>query len=409
MLRLIAILITILLMTSVFQIQKSFSENSYCKYDDVSLNSEYEIINGKLNAICIDKDGLAITVFLIPEGEGILTLTIPRSSLDIRNPDCTDKKFSIEGDKEQIEFNELKETNDSRKFEIHFTPQSVKEIFVMTTDVSVGHAYKIGSECSLQINSEKENIPNAFSPPLKQIKENTNPEDVICNKDLQLIFKTTDSSPACVKPETKIKLIERDWGSTTLLTLPKTWVEIDPIQCLGNPWEQDWLKSHNNDYHSYPHSAYSEGIDDGESIIIKDFYKKQGITVFDVRSGYGDKVIWASCSSSTGYTLYLMVSESSVDKMLNLNYTMSQEEALKHVGEEISWTFKPYEYYQDGKHDNTCGGIGCNNGYRDLKCGTEEYGFGRYGFLIKDNDSVVPTKEREILYRDAMIDYNLCK
>ena len=30
----------------------------------------------------------------------------------------------------------------------------------------------------------------------------------------------------------------------------QVWVSIDPIQCLGNPWEQDWLLTH--EYDEYP-------------------------------------------------------------------------------------------------------------------------------------------------------------
>ncbi len=36
--------------------------------------------------------------------------------------------------------------------------------------------------------------------------------NIVCNKDLELI-KKYDGSPACVKPETKQKLIERGWGT----------------------------------------------------------------------------------------------------------------------------------------------------------------------------------------------------
>ena len=32
----------------------------------------------------------------------------------------------------------------------------------------------------------------------------------------------------------------------------RAWVSIDPIQCLGNPWEQDWLKEEGHTYKDYP-------------------------------------------------------------------------------------------------------------------------------------------------------------
>jgi len=60
-------------------------------------------------------------------------------------------------------------------------------------------------------NMDKSQI--TFKPPLKQMKNVIKPETVVCNEGLQLIFKSTDGSPACVKPETAEKLIERGWAS----------------------------------------------------------------------------------------------------------------------------------------------------------------------------------------------------
>ncbi len=47
--------------------------------------------------------------------------------------------------------------------------------------------------------------------PLKQIERGTLPQNVICNEGLQLVFKSSNNLPACVKPSTAIKLIERGW------------------------------------------------------------------------------------------------------------------------------------------------------------------------------------------------------
>ena len=48
--------------------------------------------------------------------------------------------------------------------------------------------------------------------PLKQVKNGIKPTHVICKSGLNLIFKSTDGSPACVKPLTSEKLIERGWA-----------------------------------------------------------------------------------------------------------------------------------------------------------------------------------------------------
>jgi serpin B len=45
---------------------------------------------------------------------------------------------------------------------------------------------------------------------------------VECQKGLELIFKASDGSPACVKPETKQKLIERGWTGVVLPSIGST-------------------------------------------------------------------------------------------------------------------------------------------------------------------------------------------
>lgn len=50
--------------------------------------------------------------------------------------------------------------------------------------------------------------------PLKQVKSGISPHNVKCNADMQLVFKTEDKSPACVKPQTVEKLVARGWAVT---------------------------------------------------------------------------------------------------------------------------------------------------------------------------------------------------
>ena len=62
------------------------------------------------------------------------------------------------------------------------------------------------------IISKEITIDQGMVSPLKQQDANLPPELVICKQGLQLIIKTEDNSPACVKPETAMKLVEREWG-----------------------------------------------------------------------------------------------------------------------------------------------------------------------------------------------------
>ena len=60
-------------------------------------------------------------------------------------------------------------------------------------------------------------VPDNFYPsPLKQTREGLLPSEVMCTNNYVLILKN-NGNPACVKPTTVQKLIERGWGTITYL------------------------------------------------------------------------------------------------------------------------------------------------------------------------------------------------
>ena len=59
-----------------------------------------------------------------------------------------------------------------------------------------------------------ENLSPEFKTPKQQTNVGILPSEVQCKEGLELIFKSTDGSPACVKPKTAEKLIERGWASS---------------------------------------------------------------------------------------------------------------------------------------------------------------------------------------------------
>ncbi len=102
-----------------------------------------------------------------------------------------------------------------------------KAISAGTLEAKITFAYgKVGDTAStaaisktieLEINSEKEftskiHVEKKEISPRKQVSSGTNPQDVVCSDGLELIFKSTNSSPACVKPSTAEKLIKRGWA-----------------------------------------------------------------------------------------------------------------------------------------------------------------------------------------------------
>jgi carboxymethylenebutenolidase len=51
-----------------------------------------------------------------------------------------------------------------------------------------------------------------FPPPLKQTSDGVEPENVTCTEGLELVIKRSNGSPACIKPSSVAKLIERNWA-----------------------------------------------------------------------------------------------------------------------------------------------------------------------------------------------------
>jgi len=50
--------------------------------------------------------------------------------------------------------------------------------------------------------------------PLKQQRIGMISYDVVCETGFELVFKSSHGYSACVTPETKTKLIEREWGNS---------------------------------------------------------------------------------------------------------------------------------------------------------------------------------------------------
>jgi hypothetical protein len=101
-----------------------------------------------------------------------------------------------------------------------------------------------------------------------------------------------------------------------------TWVATDPIQCLGNPWEQDWLESHNGDTASYPGDPLTPELDPAEMEIITDYFESQGVKIIGGETAGMDDNVCLSCACPLGYTLFLLVPGDDVQAMLDLGFRL---------------------------------------------------------------------------------------
>lgn len=64
-----------------------------------------------------------------------------------------------------------------------------------------------------------------FPPPLKQISDGVEPTRVTCTEGLELVIKFSNGLPACVKPSSVAKLIEREWAIHVLPDIDSTLIQ----------------------------------------------------------------------------------------------------------------------------------------------------------------------------------------
>jgi hypothetical protein len=108
--------------------------------------------------------------------------------------------------------------------------------------------------------------------------------------------------------------------------LTVTWVAIEPVQCLGNPWEQDWLENNGWDYDAYPKDPTRPGLEPEEFEIIRDYYARQGVVVFEGRTAPKYESVCLACSCPEGHTLYLLVRDEDAEAMIGWGYRLESPE-----------------------------------------------------------------------------------
>ena len=113
--------------------------------------------------------------------------------------------------------NVFAQTNDSGP-----EPQPVKDWLVnhpnftgcVHTDLKTGESKEvtcIHPELIPEGMYESKNNTHVISP-LKQFKTGTAPKDITCRKDLLLVFKSSNETPICIKPDNAKKLESRGWA-----------------------------------------------------------------------------------------------------------------------------------------------------------------------------------------------------
>lgn len=83
--------------------------------------------------------------------------------------------------------------------------------FTLSSNES-GQILQLNTELKKQNYESDENEHVQSLPPLKQLKSGLEINQIVCKEGQVLAIKSSDGLPACVKPDTKVKLIERGWA-----------------------------------------------------------------------------------------------------------------------------------------------------------------------------------------------------
>lgn len=116
------------------------------------------------------------------------------------------------------------------------------------------------------------------------------------------------------------------WDGDDAHTADMAWMKTEPIQCLGNDWEKDWLERNNETEDAYPKGKPRE-IEPVEAAIIQNYFEKQGITVADLdyEPFPEDQMVCEACTCPDGYTLYLQIAEGDRDKMREFGFERASD------------------------------------------------------------------------------------
>jgi len=103
-------------------------------------------------------------------------------------------------------------------------------------------------------------------------------------------------------------------------------MQIEPVQCLGNPWEQDWLEVHGMKYEDYPRGRPRQ-LEAEEKEIIRSFFEKEGIRIYKIEGiPFPDSVmVCDACDCPQGYTLEVWAAPGDTARLRTFGFKIFKE------------------------------------------------------------------------------------
>ncbi|HSB57018.1 MAG TPA: hypothetical protein VLD38_04315 [Nitrosopumilaceae archaeon] len=172
------------------------------KTDNHVYEIQYDITNGKIGASLVDLPAKELIFTINATGDGHLTVYLPREFIDSKRNGMDKPYLVYVGDLnsglKRTTADEIGNDSQMRVLTINFT-RGENEIGIIGTYF---------------IENKSQDVPiNLFGnfSPRMQFEKGIDSEDVICKENLQLIIKSSNGHPACVKSSSISKLIARGW------------------------------------------------------------------------------------------------------------------------------------------------------------------------------------------------------
>ena len=143
---------------------------------------------------------------------------------------------------------------------------------------TINYANAMENPFELHVQPSEKSIINDTSQmtPRAQMLAGLSANQVMCKEGLNLVIKTTDGSPACVKASTVYKLIERSWISMESAFAQESEPEIETKQVIPEPktitTQSDFL-SNESDRAMYFTARFSEGLIKYTEVVKSNFFK----------------------------------------------------------------------------------------------------------------------------------------
>jgi len=143
---------------------------------------------------------------------------------------------------------------------------------------TINYANAMENPFELHVQPSEKSIINDTSQmtPRAQMLAGLSANQVMCKEGLNLVIKTSDGSPACVKASTVYKLIERSWISVESAFAQESEPEIETKQVIPEPktitTQSDFLPNE-NDRAMYFTARFSEGLIKYTEVVKSNFFK----------------------------------------------------------------------------------------------------------------------------------------